>query len=140
MNSSWNKTICNVLLERYLSKTDGQPEYAENLLKLVHLVGTWLGCANFQLSSDSRSWLCIYMKSEIYQFQARFTQHCNQHEWPVARLLLGVLRIVLPPLIQLIEAMNEDVHREKLRMMEEMVMDDMQEFQGETEKCFNLIR
>jgi len=36
--------------------------------------------------------------------------------------------------------MDDDVHREKLRMMEEMAMDDVQEFQGESEKCFKLIK
>ena len=38
LNSSWKKTICKILLERYLSETDGRPEYAEDLLRLVQLV------------------------------------------------------------------------------------------------------
>ena len=36
--------------------------------------------------------------------------------------------------------MTEDVDRAKLKEMEEMVEDDMQEFQGESEKRFILIR
>ena len=97
MNSSWNKTICKILLERYLSETDGKLEYAEDLLRLAQLVQNLLEQLIFQLSSDCKSWLCQYMKNRNEQFQARFTQHCDQQEWSVAKMLLDILRIVLLP-------------------------------------------
>ena len=90
ISSPWNRTVCNLLFQKYFSATDCTPGYAEDILRLLH---QFLSPCSELL--ETQTWAIRYIRDQSENFQARFNQHCDRQEWSVASLVLDILQIVV---------------------------------------------
>jgi hypothetical protein len=90
--SPWNQGVCNDLLEKYFCTPDHPPRYAENILRLLQQLLLML--STFRDWPHNHPWGYKYIKHHTENLQAKFIHHCDRQEWPVAALLLDILRMV----------------------------------------------
>jgi hypothetical protein len=137
MSSVWHRTVCNALVEKFFSASDYPPQYAENILRLlqqlVSILATW-----HDLPDPIADKFLKYMKPHSENLQAKFIYHCHRQEWPVAALLLNILRMVSILIAGLIQMMRNE--EERLGALEERMPSDLDEFPEVRERKFFLIK
>jgi hypothetical protein len=137
VSSVWNQTVCNALVEKFLSASDCPPQYAVNLLRLlkelVSILATWQN-----LPDPMADRFLKFMKPHSENLQAKFIYHCNRQEWPVAALLLNILRMVSILIAGLMQMMRNE--QERLNALEERMPSDLDEFPEVKERKFFLIK